>query len=647
MPETSWGGARHYQGAWLLLLFFVLGVLAPTGAIFWFMHEAARNQAEAARQSVAEAYAGQLRLLRQRVDDWLRTRAIAIGDQPGAGTTAEFPSILHVSGADSVILLDAHGGVIYPSLLAAPTPDPFMGNSAWLIAAALEHQGAWDAAAADFSRLADSAPNPSLYARAAQSQVRCLVRGGHKAEAVETILRRFSIQRAAQGTDLQGRVIAADEQLLALQLMKRGDRRYPPVADGLARLLNDYDSVTMPSSQRLFLMGELATLAPDRAVFPSQTAERLAAQYLEGENPNPGGATVEATGVRDLWKIASSNGRVLALYRTGSLVAAINRLLEEQSSSPGVRFSVTPPGVPPSGEAIAAGPALPGWLIAFSLVDTKAMESAAGSRLAAYLWVGYLVIAALTFIGILLGHSFRRQFRLAQLKNDLVATVSHELRTPLASMRLLVESLQDDKDLDPIKTREYLDLIAGGNRRLSRLVENFLTFSRIEHNREPFVFSPTSPRNVVESALLAMRERLPSPGCCLEVDVRPDLPLIYADGDALVTALLNLLDNAFKYTPADPRISLRVYAEESWVVFCVEDNGIGITAREQKRIFRRFYRVDRRLAQETSGCGLGLSIVDSIVRAHGGSVSISSQRDSGSIFRILLPLHRKAGEARL
>jgi two-component system, OmpR family, phosphate regulon sensor histidine kinase PhoR len=129
-----------------------------------------------------------------------------------------------------------------------------------------------------------------------------------------------------------------------------------------------------------------------------------------------------------------------------------------------------------------------------------------------------------------------------------------------------------------------------------------------------------------------MRERVP-------VDIESDatLPSVKADEDALTTVLLNLLDNAYKYTPAEKRISLRAYREGERVIFAVEDNGIGIAPREQKRIFRKFYQVDRRLARETGGCGLGLSIVDEIVRAHGGSVRVRSQLGQGSTFLVSLP----------
>jgi signal transduction histidine kinase len=131
-----------------------------------------------------------------------------------------------------------------------------------------------------------------------------------------------------------------------------------------------------------------------------------------------------------------------------------------------------------------------------------------------------------------------------------------------------------------------------------------------------------------------MHDRLPAD---LHVHLDPDLTPVIADADALVTALINLLDNAVKYTPPEKRIVLRVQREARGVVFAVQDNGIGIPAREQRRIFRRFYRVDQRLTRETSGVGLGLSIVDLIARAHGGAVTVQSESGAGSTFTLRLP----------
>jgi two-component system phosphate regulon sensor histidine kinase PhoR len=204
-------------------------------------------------------------------------------------------------------------------------------------------------------------------------------------------------------------------------------------------------------------------------------------------------------------------------------------------------------------------------------------------------------------------------------------------------VRVLVDGLLGDTELDPVKTREYLQLIAGEHARLSRVIENFLTFSRLERSRAQFVLVPTAPSAIVAASIDAIRERTPA-GCDLRVEVPEDLPPVMADSDALGTALLNLLDNALKFTPEDKHILVTATADHRSVMFAVQDNGAGIPAREQRRIFKRFYRVDRRLARETAGVGLGLSIVALIVRAHGGQVEVASQPGAGSTFTLRVPL---------
>ena len=129
----------------------------------------------------------------------------------------------------------------------------------------------------------------------------------------------------------------------------------------------------------------------------------------------------------------------------------------------------------------------------------------------------------MTLIGIAAGQTLRRHLRVARLKTDLVAAASHELRTPLASMRVLVDGLLADTELDATKTREYLEMMAVENARLSRLIDNFLTFSRLERGRYPFSFAPVHPSVIVTTAIDAIRDRLPATST-LDVDVAPSLP---------------------------------------------------------------------------------------------------------------------------
>jgi len=161
----------------------------------------------------------------------------------------------------------------------------------------------------------------------------------------------------------------------------------------------------------------------------------------------------------------------------------------------------------------------------------------------------------------------------------------------------------------------------------------------MERNRQSFEFTDTEPQKVAQAAVEACRERF---HCPLDLDVSPGLPSMRADEGALVTVLLNLLDNAYKYTPDEKRIGLRAYRESGRVCFAVRDNGICIAQREQKRIFCKFYRVDRRLARQAGGCGLGLSIVDFIVSPPGGIVEVKSQPGAGSTFTVSLPCAERA-----
>ncbi|NQT13902.1 MAG: sensor histidine kinase, partial [Planctomycetes bacterium] len=261
----------------------------------------------------------------------------------------------------------------------------------------------------------------------------------------------------------------------------------------------------------------------------------------------------------------------------------------------------------------------------------------ADAQIAAYFWTGILVIAAMSMFAAIIAQAFRHQMRLSRLKNDLVATVSHELKTPLASIRLLVDTLLDEPEPREEKVREYLELVAKENLRLSRLIDNFLAFSRMERNRHAFEFAEIRAADVIEATVEVVRERFGEPRCRFDVEVAAGLPPIEADADALVTVLLNLLDNAWKYSGEKKHIVLRAYAGGGDVCFEVEDNGIGLSKAATRKVFKRFYQVDRRVSREIGGVGLGLSIVQFIVTVHDGTVRVRSRPGRGSAFTVGIP----------
>jgi signal transduction histidine kinase len=617
------------RSVWLVPLFLIFGVLAPAGCVVWFMNTAVRSETDASGQSVKEAYRSNLQLLRDRADSFWRDRAAAIGAAARGPEPVAFQRIVTQGLADSVIL--PHYPAIGWNGNVAPQP-----QGAWERAAELERNSArLTQAAAAYARLADTERDVSLAARAAQGTVRCLLRSGDRQGALRALAKYFERGRLLRGYDPSGRLIAADEMLLAVRLNGPVDR--------LEALLNDYRGTAMPSTQRLFLMDELRSAFP-ASVFPGWDAERIALQFLvEGGSAGTAEAAFERTRNAEIWRLPASNGRIAALYRTASITRATEAFLRESSTLRNVSFIVSPPGTLASTEAIPAGRTLPGWTLSFALSEPALIENAVNARIASYFWIGYLMIACLTITGVIVVQWLRREARLARLKTDLVAAVSHELRTPLSSIRLLVEALLDDAEPEPGKTREYLKMIDGENIRLARLIENFLTFSRLERRKQQFDFAPTRVSAVVEKAIATIGDRLHPPACRLELDLKAGGATILADEDALVRVLVNLLDNACKYSPQPRHICIAACEADSTVTLSVRDNGVGVGPRDRRRIFRRFYQVDQRLARESGGCGLGLSIVESLVRAHGGAVRVESKPGEGSTFYVRIPIGGPCG----
>jgi signal transduction histidine kinase len=482
------------------------------------------------------------------------------------------------------------------------------------------------------ARLDEGEPGAALFAKAARegwaNSVICFDAEG----------RVLYPQISAQERDAE-----ANAELLALEnASDRSDANVQEIAGRLRARVEDYASA-MPSAQRRFLMRELERFAPGTE-FKTLPAEDLAARFLEAHPAPAIGETLRLSDLPGVWQVATPARRALALFTTANLRGRLDAFSHEPALSAGARIETIPPGEDALTDSTlvttALGAQLPGWRLALSLDDRTLFDTAADKRVARYLWTGGIFIAAMSLLAFFVARGFGRQVQLTRLKNDLVATVSHELKTPLTAMRALVETLLDTEKFDEKMTGEYLQLLARENARLSRLIENFLTFSRLERNKFAFVFAEHRPEAVAEGAIAAMSERLHVAACHFENSTAPNLPRILGDADALVTALLNLLDNAWKYSGDDKRIALRTSARNGSVCFAVQDRGIGLSARDRKRVFERFYQADQRLARDASGCGLGLSIVQSIVEAHRGTVQVSSEPGHGSTFTIEIPAAR-------
>jgi signal transduction histidine kinase len=278
------------------------------------------------------------------------------------------------------------------------------------------------------------------------------------------------------------------------------------------------------------------------------------------------------------------------------------------------------------------------WHVELFLVNSNVFENAANKQVAIYIWAGVLVIALILLTSSIAGRSISRQMKMNRLKNDFIATVTHELKTPLASMRVLADTLLEGNFTDQKQEKEYLELICRENKRLTGLIDNFLTFSRMERNKQVFNFEKVSPAEIAKAAIEAVQAKFSQKNCIFSVTIEEGLPSIRVDKDAIITVLVNLLDNACKYTYDNKQIEFKTFSEGKNVCFSVKDNGIGMTRRQMRKIFDKFYQADTALSRRNEGTGLGLSIVKFILDAHKAKINVQSQIEKGSTFTVKIPI---------
>ena len=227
--------------------------------------------------------------------------------------------------------------------------------------------------------------------------------------------------------------------------------------------------------------------------------------------------------------------------------------------------------------------------------------------------------------------------RLEKIRTDFVANVSHELRTPIQVIQGYTELMQDD-DLKPDITKKYLAVVEHNSKRMEQIVNDLLMLSRIENNPSLWLtVERCSAARIVESAINSVQPRAEKKNITVDIKAQTDITFV-ANSGLVEQALVNLLDNAFQYSPINSQIEIRYVQQGDFVSFSVQDHGPGIPAADQDHIFERFYRVDKSRNRTTGGTGLGLAIVKHIATAHEGSVCVESYVQEGSVFTIRLPV---------
>jgi signal transduction histidine kinase len=225
-----------------------------------------------------------------------------------------------------------------------------------------------------------------------------------------------------------------------------------------------------------------------------------------------------------------------------------------------------------------------------------------------------------------------------RMRTDFVSNVSHELRTPLTAIKGLVETLRDGAVDDREVRDRFLATMEDETDRLIRLVNDLLVLSKADSQALKLKRKPLDVRDLVERSVHKLASQLEEERIVVEVGVSDGPQLVLADADRIEQVLVNLLDNAIKYSPEGGRITVAIdEGGAEMVSVAVRDEGVGIPAGDLPRVFERFYRVDRARARDGGGSGLGLSIAKAIVEAHGGDITLRSEEGQGTTVRFTLP----------
>jgi signal transduction histidine kinase len=311
-------------------------------------------------------------------------------------------------------------------------------------------------------------------------------------------------------------------------------------------------------------------------------------------------------------QVFDAEGHEVARIRDPGPVSRASRIAEMTGPFEGFRVRVTP-------------------------TDQSPAAFAARFVNAQILFIGLLVTVLLGATGVGVRYVLR-QMELVRVKSSFVSNVTHELKTPIAVIKLAVETLEMGRFRSDSERDKYLRTIQRESDRLTQLVNNILDFSRLESGQRALTLGPVDVADLVASTLESFRLRLEDAGFQWEVDIPGRLPPAKADAIALQHCLLNLLDNAVKYSRDRKEIRVIAREREGWISLAVSDRGIGISPEDQKRIFDKFVRVETGLVHTVKGAGLGLSLVDQIIRAHHGRVELASTPGEGSIFTLLVPM---------
>ena len=281
----------------------------------------------------------------------------------------------------------------------------------------------------------------------------------------------------------------------------------------------------------------------------------------------------------------------------------------------------------------------PNYQIGISLVGQTIEDLVQQRAFTNILLIGLLTIVLILGVWIVY-RNIKKEVELAQIKSEFVSNVSHELRTPLSLISMFSETLEMDRIKSEEKKKEYYSIISQEANRLTKIVNSILNFSKMEAGKRQYNFVESYLNDAAENVYRSYKFHLEQKGFLFNITKDESIPIIKIDEEAISEAIVNLVDNAVKYSDNKKEIIIRTGQENNFAFVEVEDKGIGIPEKDQKKVFEKFFRVSSGNVHNVKGSGIGLSIVKYIIDAHKGRIELFSEVNKGSKFKLLLPLSK-------
>jgi two-component system phosphate regulon sensor histidine kinase PhoR len=592
-------------------------------AILWLAQERDLEQVRLIRQLDQTAA-----LLAREVGQTLAAWEALTARTPDAIAEEPLPAGLTVLAFDDDGVRAMHGEplLFLPAVSALPPP----ADQQLRIAERSEYVAPDLPRAAVFYRRAAQSADPGVRAGALVGLARTLRARDRVAEALD-VYEQLTRLRGAAVAGFPAELIARRERMNLLA--RRGEARGAEAERAkLASLLR-----TAPYIVDRATFDAFAADLPDLEVDPAALRRADAVAEAWPAWRQPAGRTISGTGtgaVVSLWRAAGpvAIAVIAPLEQLMTTTAATARGLDvsirldrtDGTALWGSASAATPTGsVPLADVGLAA------------VLRVRGAPAANGRRslLAGAFALLAFVIAAAAYV---VFRSVRRELSVAQLQSEFVATVSHEFRSPLTAMRHLTETLEDGA-ASAERLPDYYRALGKETRRLQTTVETVLDFGRLDSGRRTFDLADIDAREPVRAVVEDLRAAAAASGREIVLTESAQPARVHADRDALMLAVRNLIDNALKYSPAPAPVAVWIGGDAQSVAIAVQDRGPGLPATERRDVFRKFVRGSAARAMNVKGTGLGLAMVDRIVRAHGGRVRVDSALRAGSTFTIALP----------